>query len=382
MVALRLRPSPFPTTALFAPTSPRSGSSAGAVFVEIGASDDGANSQVCNGGTATNIPYLFRVYVINGFYRCLHGGNLTSWVKDGFGVEDQNLDTYFIYWHNGNNLGQLGPMPFSKGTVLTNAERHDTRDNAPMIDNNDVLTRLREANPVRIEDLPQTDDSAARAMLGSIVVRRTTRKGLASRRTVLAAAAVAATATATAAAVVTLTREESPSAPAQRVNPGARLAQAPTLAHPLGPSAQPIQLAHAAATLGARVALPNTSLVKPSDAGPVWATSGRESDTGDTDPTVAVTFPAAGLIVQYERPVPYSDPERQYQGMANLLPNKAASVVDLNGVPGLAIKPNADQTGANLGSIEFVADGTRVVVMGHYDEPALREVALSILAGS
>jgi len=152
-----------------------------------------------------------------------------------------------------------------------------------------------------------------------------------------------------------------------------------TLAHPLPPFAKRISLQEISVNLGSTVTLPDSSLVKPSDAGSAWAASLRDPDTGQTDTTVAVTFPSQSLIVDYSRPVPYPDALANYQGYARAHPD-AADVIDLNSVPALAIKQNSDDLGSNFGSIEFVAAGTQIVVLGHYDGSTLRAVAASVLS--
>jgi hypothetical protein len=147
----------------------------------------------------------------------------------------------------------------------------------------------------------------------------------------------------------------------------------PTLAHPL-PGGTQISAADAAKTLGAPAVLPNSSLANPSNRGSVWARTvpGHEYD-------LAITFPSAGIIVQYDRPVPYPEPPAQmYQTEANQNPD-SMSATDLGGVPALVTQQNSDQPGTNFGSIEFVIGGTRIAVLGHYDQATLKSVAQSIV---
>jgi len=160
------------------------------------------------------------------------------------------------------------------------------------------------------------------------------------------------------------------------VSGAASLAPLPTIDHPLAQGATQVPLSDAASTLGAPVVLPSTSLVKPSDAGPVWTASIHDSDTGESSGTVAVTFPTQSLIIKYTRPVPYSNPLDNYQGFVKDSPG--AQVVYLNGVPALAIPQLPD--GSNFGSIEFVLGGTMIAVMGHQDESALQAVAQSLMS--
>jgi hypothetical protein len=146
-----------------------------------------------------------------------------------------------------------------------------------------------------------------------------------------------------------------------------------TLEQPL-PGGTQISLADAAATLGGPVVLPNFAMAKSSNIGSVWARTvpGHEYD-------IAITFPSAGVIVQYDRPVPYPEPTAQmYKTEASQSPD-SMSVTDLSGVPALATRQNSDQPGTNFGSIEFVTGGTRVAVLGHYDEATLKSIAQSIV---
>jgi hypothetical protein len=54
----------------------------------------------------------------------------------------------------------------------------------------------------------------------------------------------------------------------------------------------------------------------------------------------------------------------------------------LDGVPALATKEDSDQTGQNFGAIEFVVNGTRIAVLGHYDQAALETFATPLLAAA
>lgn len=142
-------------------------------------------------------------------------------------------------------------------------------------------------------------------------------------------------------------------------------------------------LADAASKLGTAIPLPSATSgsgaqVSASSVGSVWV----QQDDGGADTNVAVTFPSAGLIVQYERPVPYPQaPAAMYQAEAKQFPN-LMSVTDLNGVPALVTTQNSDQTGANFGAIEFVVSGTRVAVLGRYDTATLRTFAAPLLAAA
>lgn len=171
------------------------------------------------------------------------------------------------------------------------------------------------------------------------------------------------------------------------VHPGSRHVAAtplldealPTVAHPLAPSANQVTLAAASSALdsstsstpASSLVLPSTTSVQPSEAGPVWeATAGSQT-------TVAVTFPAQGLIVEYLRPAPYTDPQTGYEQLAQGI--NASQVVDLNGTPALVIQQDSDQTGANFGVVAFEVDGSEVRVMGHDTSSTLEQLAQSIL---
>lgn len=220
----------------------------------------------------------------------------------------------------------------------------------------DVLTLLSEANPVRVEDLAALDRP-------DLVLRRP------RRRIVVAVALVGAALAASLIGVFVSGGSPPRSVVVRSAEP------TPTIARPLPrPTAREVSLQDAAAALGAPIVLPDTSLVGRSDVGAVWI----DTSTPVTD--VAVTFPAQGIIVQYSRPVFYPKTESVsalYESEAKS--NPGTSVTDLNGVPALATEQNSDQTEANFGSIEFVAHGTVIGVLGHYDEASLKAIAQSIV---
>ena len=223
----------------------------------------------------------------------------------------------------------------------------------------DVMALLAEANPVRVDEIPETD-----LELDSILARH----GRPGRRLVLVAAVVTAAAAASLIGIFVLS-----GSPKHLVRGERLLVPPPTLTHPLPPGAKELSLADAAATLGAPVVLPDTSLVSASDAGAVWL-----QDMQPHWVSVAVTFPGPRLIVDYLRPTQYPEsPLALYQDETKTLPG--SSVVDLNGVPGLAVAQDSDQTGGNFGSIEFVLGSTQIDVLGHYDEAKLQAAAQSIV---
>lgn len=148
-----------------------------------------------------------------------------------------------------------------------------------------------------------------------------------------------------------------------------------TLSQPLPPFGKQVSMADASSGLGTSVTLPNLALVSPVDAGSVWMAS-LQGPSGERSVSVAVTFPSQGLIIRYSRP-PIPDPQSNFENFVQDSPG--SQVVSLNGgVPALAIAQLPD--GSNWGSIEFVAGGTNIVVMGHDDEATLQSVAQSILA--
>jgi hypothetical protein len=150
----------------------------------------------------------------------------------------------------------------------------------------------------------------------------------------------------------------------------------PTVSTPLlyGP-AEKTTMATAVCTLGVSVPSPNTPDVQPADAGAVWRMSLRN------ERWMAVTFPSHDLYITYHRPsVLPDDPTKSFQGDAAAL--QSARVVELKGMtPALEIDQNSDVTGSNYGSVEFLAKGTEVRVMGHADAATLEAIAQSILAG-
>jgi hypothetical protein len=157
----------------------------------------------------------------------------------------------------------------------------------------------------------------------------------------------------------------------------------PTLAHPLLEGRQ-VTLSDAAASLGTPIALPNTTLVQPSDAGPVWINSLHDKEGNTVVTHVAVTFPSQGVIVGYTRPAPSDGSAAHFQAMTKSMPSPSGAsegrVITLSGgVPALAVQQNSDDTGHNFGAIVFNMGGSEVGVIGHYDEATLQAMAVSIL---
>lgn len=223
----------------------------------------------------------------------------------------------------------------------------------------DVMTALAEANPVRLSDL---DAVTPVELLGTIRPRR--RRP--SRRVALAAAiALAALASTLIATFVVGGHQSSPSVGSEESS----LFTA-TVAQPL-PGGKEVTLSEGAAAIGQPIVLPTTSLVDPSDVGPVWV-SGALPEV-----TTAVTFPSQGVFIDYTVPPPH-DPSATYHAIARETP-QSFETIDFNGGTALAVKQNSDQTGHNFGGVIFVLNGAEIRVFGHYDEQTLQSIAQSIV---
>jgi hypothetical protein len=223
----------------------------------------------------------------------------------------------------------------------------------------DVMALLAAANPVRVQDLAPLD-------LPDLSQRR-----LPSRRLVLAIAFVLAGAATSLIGVFVL----APSGPKPTVGQRS-LVPPPTIEHPLFGGHQ-VSISKAGIALRTKVVLPNTALVNPSETKAVWLRTANQGRVA----SVAVSFPGPEVIVQYDYPVPYpSDPLSLYKAIAaNKYYGSAFHVVDLGGTPALAEDEDSDQNRSNFGSLEFVAAGIRIAVLGHYDQARLQAVAQSIL---
>lgn len=147
---------------------------------------------------------------------------------------------------------------------------------------------------------------------------------------------------------------------------------------PYVPPANRISLADASATLGAPVVLPDSPLVQPSDAGAAWTE--RTCPASDREPWnehacwVWVSFRSAALNVGFLRPPMYPGNRSEWELQAKDY-GVGAEVVDLNGVPALAIR----EQGPFPGSVEFDLGGNRIVVAGDYDLATLKAAAQSIV---
>ncbi len=149
----------------------------------------------------------------------------------------------------------------------------------------------------------------------------------------------------------------------------------PTVAHPLS-CAKQMTLARASASLGVQLVLPQTTLVRTSNLGRVWAVVSHRAGR-KTGATVAATFPAQGVIIEYERPAPSSGSAAFFRRLAKGIP--ASKVVSLKGTPALVIRQNSDMNRNNFGSVIFRLGGSEVRVMAHRDQATLEALALSIL---
>ncbi len=161
----------------------------------------------------------------------------------------------------------------------------------------------------------------------------------------------------------------------------------PTVAQPLPAFADAKQttLVNAQTALGQTIVLPQTAVLTPSDAGPVWMDSLTDQQNGVTTTNVAVTFPAQGMIIAYTRPAPSDGSAAHFRAMAQSMPSPSGAsegqVISLNsGVPALAVQENSDDTGANFGAIIFNVGGAEISVKGHNDQATLEALAQSILA--
>ena len=154
------------------------------------------------------------------------------------------------------------------------------------------MTLLAEANPVRLEDVPQ-----AAVRVDSILDRRPR----VSRRLVLAVAVVVVAAAASLTGVFVFGGQGKRSGVEMQSDlPG------PTVQRPL--AGKQISLADGTAAVGPALVLPDTSLVGPSDAGPVW----MSNIDPQTAVNVAVTFPRQGMFIDYSWPAPNADPAAGY----------------------------------------------------------------------
>jgi hypothetical protein len=198
------------------------------------------------------------------------------------------------------------------------------------------------------------------------------------RRRLLVAVAVVALAAGAASATVALRGSDRSRPTVVLCGPSLGLIRAgllPSVAHPLS-CASRMTLAKANASLGVPLVLPKTALIRPSDLGRVWGIvsyrAGRK-----TGAIVAATFPAQGVIVEYERPAPSNGSAAHFQAIAEGIP--AAKVVYLNGTPAFVTRQKSDMNRNNFGGVLFNLGGSEVRVLAHRDQATLEGLALSIL---
>jgi hypothetical protein len=141
-----------------------------------------------------------------------------------------------------------------------------------------------------------------------------------------------------------------------------------------------VSLRKASRRLGVAIPLPGLRLLKRSTAGEGWQ-SGTCPPAAWRACMILIPFPAESVSLVYQRPRPsWPRTRRQYEIEAEHM-NKVrhqAEVIDLDGVPALAINENIHGQ-HNPGSISFVVGGTRVVVAGKRDTAVLRAIAQSIV---
>lgn len=221
----------------------------------------------------------------------------------------------------------------------------------------DVMELLSEANPVRLEHLSEP----------AVLVDPTLTRPRARRARLLTAVVAAMVVAAAAAAIAVAAGAFSGPGPVIGVG------SLPTIEHPLSVGSK-VPLANAAVALGRPIVLPDTSVVSAADVGSVWL-----NRAGGRLTVVAVTFPDAGVWIDYQRGDNYDDDVLlQYRAIARE-DRRSFKVIDLDGIPALAGGQSSDRVRKNLGSVEFYAAGIRVTVYGHDDRARLHAVAQSIL---
>jgi hypothetical protein len=195
------------------------------------------------------------------------------------------------------------------------------------------------------------------------------------RRRLLVAVAVILLAAGAASATVVLRGSDRSRPTVVLCGPSLGLGLLPSVAHPLS-CATRMTPAKANASLGVPLVLPKTALVRPSDMGRVWGIVSHRAGRR-TGATVAATFPAQGVIIEYNRPAPSNGSAAHFQAVAEGIP--AAKAVRLNGTPALVIRQNSDMNRNNFGGVLFNLNGSEVRVLAHRDQATLEGLALSIL---
>jgi hypothetical protein len=136
---------------------------------------------------------------------------------------------------------------------------------------------------------------------------------------------------------------------------------------PLPAFARRVSLDEASRGFAVDIPLPPASLVG-AQTPAVWATADFS--------VVALSYHDLRVVVQYQFPVQYSDPEANYRGYVKDSPPGMASVGEIGGRPALVIVPKDGQPG----SVEFVRDRIRIAVIGFAPTDDLRSIAESVAA--
>jgi len=251
---------------------------------------------------------------------------------------------------------------------------------------NDVMTRLSEANPVRLDELP---DEGLEALLDSILAR----PRLSRRRLVLAAAVAAAAVAAALIGVFVLTGGEHQQRTGEHQQRTELKEGTPDNSLRLGPVAGPpprsIAISDVSVSLGAPVALPHTSAIQPADARsasadricPVISIAGIDGTC-----FLTVKFPSQSVTIEYNRPTGQPGPAgfaadvQQMQEEAARHPGSGqADLLDLNGVPAMFSTGDYSLGAEGSASIHFIVGETAVTISGAQNEATLQGLAQSIL---
>ena len=171
----------------------------------------------------------------------------------------------------------------------------------------------------------------------------------------------------------------------QTERPGVRGLLVPfTVAHPLFKSHR-TSPSKAASALGIRrLPLPSNESIDSSPAGTISAYGGQHASKG-SPVIVAVSYPRAKLVVEYESPIPYRNPLASYKAYVAQTPTNLAhlaSIGSVTGSPALFLQLHQDASRSNPASIEFVHSGLRVAIIGFRPLNELLPIAVSIAARS
>lgn len=230
----------------------------------------------------------------------------------------------------------------------------------------DVIALLAAANPVRVDDLPQTDLTVDSDLGGR---RRQSR-----RRVLLVAAALLA---ATAAILTGLFAFTGSSGSPVSGGGGLGVSSPPSIHDPL-PGGMRVSPAVAVLGFGAPIVQPDTSVASQSGAGSVWVDFSNAQRAA-----VAVTYPRADVWVTYLWPTSYDggydDRLLRYHSH-----DPTTHTVLLDGVPAQVVFhswKSRDWSGF-YPLVRFSAGGVDVTVVGRQDKATLEALARSIVARS